>query len=451
MGKLKKKYICQQCGAESAKWMGRCNSCGEWNSYVEELTVSGGGNNRERIDLSVSDKPTLIQDIEMSYQQRVSSGIAELDRVTGGGFIPGSVLLIGGDPGIGKSTLCLQIARNKSLKVLYVSGEESKTQIKHRAERIGIDSEQCFILSEVMAENITRQIEEIKPDLVIVDSIQTVYSHQLDSSPGTISQIRESASILMKAGKRENIPIILIGHINKDGNLAGPKVLEHIVDVVLQFEGDQNFLYRVLRVHKNRYGATSELAIFEMREEGLREITNPSEVLITQYDEPLSGIAIGAIIDGNRPFLVETQALVSSAVYGTPQRSSTGYDLRRLHMLLAVLEKKAGFKIAQKDVFLNIAGGIRVVDPALDMAIAASILSSSIDIPLDRNTCYIGEIGLSGEVRPVTRIEQRIEEAKKVGFNRIFISKYNSKHLQSITGIDIQTVSRIDQILKAIA
>lgn len=451
MPKLKKKYVCQQCGTESTKWMGKCNGCGEWNTFVEELVEpvsarSGGG-----LSSSVlTEKPVSLPEVQMGAQQRILSGIGELDRVTGGGFIPGSVLLIGGDPGIGKSTLSLQIAKNENLQVLYVSGEESKTQIKHRAERIGVHNPRCFLLSEVLVENVIKQIEEVRPDLVIIDSIQTLYSHHLESSPGTITQIRECAVRLMKIGKKENIPIVLIGHINKDGNLAGPKVLEHIVDVVLQFEGDQNFLYRVLRVHKNRYGATSELAIFEMREQGLREIKNPSEVLITQYEEPLSGIAIGAIIDGNRPFLVESQSLVSSAVYGTPQRSSTGYDLRRLNMLLAVLEKKAGFKIGQKDVFLNIAGGIKVVDPALDLAIAAAILSSSVDVPLDRNVCFIGEIGLSGEIRPVMRVEQRIEEARKIGFQRVFISKYNKKQAHDRPGIEIQNVSRIDQLLKKI-
>lgn len=388
--------------------------------------------------------------MQSTGSKRLKTGLKEFDALLGGGLVPGSMVLLGGEPGIGKSTLALQIAlRMNEIKILYLSGEESAEQIRIRADRIGNVHDRCLILNETWLENILAHMEKEEPGLLIIDSIQTLYSDQLESSAGTISQVRESATRILKATKAKGIPVILIGHINKEGNLAGPKVLEHIVDVVLQFEGDRHYLYRILRASKNRFGATSELAIFEMTEKGLREISNPSEILLSHGDEVMSGVCIAATLNGNRPFLIEVQSLVSSAVYGTPQRSCTGFDTRRLNMLLAVLEKKAGFRLGTKDVFLNIAGGIRVDDPAIDLAVAAAVLSSGSEIAVDKNICFAAEVGLSGEVRPVSRIEQRITEAEKLGFKTIFISRYNQKGLE--TGrfrIGIKFTGRVEEVFQ---
>ncbi len=449
MAKSKSIFVCQNCGAESTKWLGKCNSCNEWNTFVEEKvnktkTYSG---EREKVTIA-SPKP--VNDIEATNFKRLDTRINELNRVLGGGLVPGSVLLIGGEPGIGKSTLALQVALlAKELKILYVSGEESNQQIKLRAERIGSMNPTCYILSETLLENITRSINELSPDAIIIDSVQTLYSERVESSPGTVSQVRECAGELIKIAKTSSVPVILIGHINKEGNIAGPKVLEHMVDTVLHFEGDLNHMFRLLRVNKNRFGSTSEIAIFEMLEKGLREVANPSEILISNTNSRLSGVAIAATMDGNRPFLIETQALVSSAVYGTPQRSTTGFDIRRLNMLLAVLEKKAKFQLASKDVFLNIAGGIKVADPAIDLGVIVAILSSSVDIPVNNNACFAAEVGLTGEIRPVSRVEQRVREAEKLGLERIFISKYSEKKLQKQPeNIEIIYIKEIKDIYK---
>ena len=388
--------------------------------------------------------------VQSTQSERIRTGIREFDRLLGGGLVPGSLVLLGGEPGIGKSTLALQLALQLSgLKILYLSGEESAEQIRIRADRIGKVHDQCLILNETWLENILAYIDQENPSMLIIDSIQTLYSDQLESSAGTISQIRESATRILQVTKDRGIPVILIGHINKEGNLAGPKVLEHIVDVVLQFEGDRHYAYRILRASKNRFGATSELGIFEMTGEGLREISNPSEILLSHGDENLSGVAIAATLNGNRPFLIEVQSLVSSAVYGTPQRSCTGFDTRRLNMLLAVLEKKAGFQLGTKDVFLNIAGGIKVDDPAIDLAVTVAVLSSAADIPVEKDVCFAAEVGLSGEVRPISRIEQRIMEAEKLGFKTIFISKYNKKGLDPARfSIGIKFVSKVEEAFK---
>ena len=433
--KIKTVWYCTSCGNESAKWMGRCPACGEWNTMVEEprapKSAGGGGaaSGRSRAYIDASDaRPMRLQEIDLSQEGRFSIGIEELDRVLGGGMVAGSMILIGGEPGIGKSTLSLQIPlRCKDLRTLYVSGEESPKQIKLRADRLGGSDEDCFILSETLLENILQQAREIKPALLIVDSIQTIYSEALDSSAGSVSQVRECASALLRYAKESGTPVILIGHITKDGTLAGPKVLEHIVDVVLQFEGDTKGSYRILRSIKNRFGSTDELAVFEMTGTGLREVRNPSEILIPMHQDDLSGIAIAAMMDGTRPFLIEIQALVSTAAYGTPQRSATGFDGRRLNMLLAVLEKRAGFKLAAKDVFLNIAGGLRVSDPACDLAIVASVLSSNFDLYISPKVCFAAEVGLSGEIRPVSQVERRIAEAEKLGFEEIYISSFNKE------------------------
>lgn len=451
MAKSKSVYFCQNCGAESAKWIGRCPSCGEWNTYIEQV-ISKSNKQSQASYVSEKQIPQKIQEIKGKKEGRISTKINELDRILGGGVVTGSIILIGGEPGIGKSTLSLQVAlKLNHLKVLYISGEESPQQIKMRAERINLQNDNCFILSETSLENILTQTLNVNPDLLIIDSIQTLYSDKLESSAGTVSQIRETAAALLKFAKERNIPVFLIGHITKDGNLAGPKVLEHIVDTVLQFEGDHNHMYRILRTTKNRFGSTSELGIFEMSNKGLREVSNPSEILITQSEDNLSGTSIAATINGARPLLIEIQALVSSAAYGTPQRSSTGFDNRRLGMLLAVLEKRAGFRLAQKDVFLNIAGGIKVDDPATDLAVIASVLSSNLDLPIDKNICFAGEVGLTGEIRPVTRIEQRISEADKLGFQRIYISKFNSKGLDlSKYKIGIIKVSRVEEMFRSL-
>ena len=449
MAKSKSVFVCQNCGAESAKWIGRCPSCREWNTYHEEIIAPASLRETSfKTDIEKR-KPELLDNINSDEQSRQKTGLAELDRILGGGMVGGSLILLGGEPGVGKSTLALQLAlAMKDRKILYVSGEESEEQISLRAKRLKKNNPECYILSETELETILSHSENIKPALIIIDSIQTIRTGLLESSAGSVSQVRESAAQLLKYSKITGIPVFLIGHITKDGTLAGPKVLEHIVDVVLYFEGDNNYVYRILRSVKNRFGSTSELGIFEMLESGLREVDNPSELFINQHDEPLSGISIAATVDGLRPFLIETQALVSSAVYGTPQRSSTGFDIRRLNMLLAVLEKRAGFRLAVKDVFLNIAGGIKVNDPAIDLAILSAILSSNLDIPLDRDACFSGEAGLSGEIRPVSRIEQRIKEAAKMGFSRIYISKYHRNINLKEAGIEVIQVGKIESLVK---
>jgi len=447
LAKSKSEFVCQNCGAKSPKWIGRCPACQEWNTYVEEVVQRE--DKRSFKPEGQKATPVKITQVTAKKEKRIDAKISEFNRILGGGIISGSTILIGGEPGVGKSTLALQLALHLSnLKVLYVSGEESSEQIKLRAERIGKLHDQCYLLSETFLENIIDQINHLKPDIVIVDSIQTVYTETLDSTPGSVSQIRECTTRLMHIAKDQNTPVILIGHINKEGHIAGPKVLEHIVDTVLQFEGDHNHIYRILRSNKNRYGSTSEIGIFEMSGTGLVEIKNPSEILLSHFDEKLSGVAIASTLDGIRPFLIEVQALVSSAVYGTPQRSSTGFDLRRLSMLLAVLEKRAGFRLASKDVFLNLAGGLRINDPAIDLAVIISILSSNADMPVNPDVCFSAEIGLSGEVRPVSRIEQRIAEADKLGFKTIYISKYNKvKRLDlSKYTIGIKFVGKVEDV-----
>jgi DNA repair protein RadA/Sms len=451
MAKVKTSFFCQNCGAQSGKWIGRCPSCNEWNTYVEEVIQKAEPSPGIASNLNKrTAQPQLISEIEANEGQRILIHDQELNRVLGGGLVPGSLVLFGGEPGIGKSTLMLQLAlQSKKLKVLYVSGEESEQQIKMRAERIEPGISNCYILTETSTQAIFKQIELLVPDLVIIDSVQTLHTDHIESSPGSVSQIRECASEFLRFAKESGTPVFLIGHITKDGNLAGPKILEHMVDTVLQFEGDRNHVYRLLRSIKNRFGSTNELGIYEMLGSGLREVSNPSEVLISNRDESFSGIAISATLEGVRPILIETQALVSTAAYGTPQRSSTGFDLRRLSMLLAVLEKRCGFRLGIKDVFLNIAGGLRVDDPAIDLGVVCAILSSSEDIPISSKFCFAAEVGLSGEIRPVTRIDQRILEAEKLGFEKIFISKYNQKGLE--TGnfkIKIVAVSKVEEVFQ---
>jgi DNA repair protein RadA/Sms len=449
MAKSKSVFICSNCGNEAAKWIGKCPSCGEWNTYVEEVIHKSTKNASFKSGYTAA-SPVKITDVQSDTLIRIDTQISELNRILGGGMVPGSLLLIGGEPGIGKSTLVLQIALILDhLKVLYVSGEESAQQIKMRADRISkVQNEHCYLLSEVLIENIFAQVENVKPDLIIVDSIQTIYSELSDSSPGSISQVRDCTARFLKFAKESSIPVILVGHITKDGTLAGPKILEHIVDVVLLFEGENTLSYRVLRTTKNRYGSTSELGIFEMHENGLIEVTNPSEILLSHSSEELSGIAIAATIDGHRPFLIEVQALVSTAAYGTPQRSTTGFDVRRLNMLLAVLEKRAGFKIAAKDVFLNIAGGIKVTDPAIDLAVISSVISSGLDRPILSSICFAGEISLSGEIRPVNKIEKRIREAEKLGFQKIVVSGYNKFKSVPNAKIRIIKANKVEQAIK---
>ena len=452
MAKTKSVYVCQNCGAESVKWLGRCPSCGEWNTYVEERVTKETSSRPGLVNVSRNAIPTPIREIDSDNELRVDTKIGELNRILGGGIVPGSVILLGGEPGIGKSTLALQLALGlKSQKVLYISGEESARQVKLRADRINHDSQDCLILNETLLENILTQTERVCPELVVIDSIQTLYTDTIESSPGSVSQVRETAAALLRYAKTSGTPVILIGHITKDGSIAGPKVLEHIVDVVLQFEGDQNYLYRILRSAKNRFGSTSEIGIFEMQSGGLVEVTNPSEILLSHREEMLSGIAVAATIDGARPFLIETQALVSTAVYGTPQRSTTGFDPRRLNMLLAVLERRAGFRLANKDVFLNIAGGLRVNDPAIDLAIISAILYSTFDVAIAGSTCFAAEVGLSGEIRPVSRLDQRIAEAAKLGMSRAFVSKYNLKKSDvHPKGIEVIPLGRIEELVKAL-
>jgi len=449
--KIKSVFFCQECGAQSPKWIGKCPSCGSWNTYLEENVQVSSNKGATIVQNKERSKPKLLSGINLNEQIRIDTGNNEFNRVLGGGLVPGTIILLGGEPGIGKSTLALQIAlRARNLKTLYISGEESEQQIKLRALRIDENSQNCLILNEHLLENVIFHAKEIMPDLLVIDSIQTMQIEKLDSSPGSVSQIRECTSELLKFAKTYSVPTLLIGHITKDGSLAGPKLLEHMVDTVLQFEGDRNHIYRIVRAIKNRFGSTSELGIFEMQQDGLREVSNPSELLLSHNDLEMSGVAISASVEGIRPFLIEVQALVSSAVYGTPQRSSTGFDLRRLNMLLAVLEKRAGFRLAQKDVFLNIAGGIKVDDPAIDLAVICAILSSDQDLSIDKTKCFAGEIGLSGEIRPVTRIEQRISEAEKLGFKEIFISKHNKiQSLQSKFKIKISLAAKVDEVFRA--
>lgn len=446
MSKSKTAYFCSNCGTESPRWIGKCPSCGEWNTYTEEIIQRG--DKSQSSGYKTEKVPILINDVSITEEHRINTNSDELNRVLGGGLVPGSVVLIGGEPGIGKSTLMLQIAlRIRNQRFLYISGEESEQQIRMRAERIGLNANQCFILTETSTAQILAQCEKLKPHIVLIDSIQTMVSESIDSSPGSISQIKETTFEMLQFAKRTNVPVFLIGHITKDGSLAGPKVLEHMVDTVLQFEGDRNYGFRILRSVKNRFGSTSELGIYEMNSGGLREVNNPSELLLGQHDEMLSGTAISATLEGLRPMLIETQALVSTAAYGTPQRSSTGFDIRRLNMLLAVLEKRCGFKLGTKDVFLNIAGGIKVADPATDLSIVSAILSSNIDVPIQPKACFAGEIGLSGEVRPVNRIEHRVSEAEKIGFNTIVISKNNLKAAKSSAQkIKIVALNNIEQL-----
>ncbi|MGL4908142.1 MAG: DNA repair protein RadA [Bacteroidales bacterium] len=449
MAKIHKAFFCQSCGNESAKWLGRCPACNEWNTFIEELVTKDTKSNSLSFMPQGNAKPLLVDDIDLSQEPRLSLGSSEMDRILGGGLVAGSMVLIGGEPGIGKSTLALQLAlKNPLLKTLYVSGEESAQQIKLRAERLGGNGQSCYILSETLLENILAHAQNLQPNLIVIDSIQTLASKRIESPAGSISQIRDCAAMLLKYAKETNTPIFVIGHITKDGTIAGPKVLEHIVDVVLQFEGDNQHIYRILRAAKNRFGSTSELGIFEMRNNGLREVNNPSEILLTHHKEALSGVAIAASVDGVRPFLIEIQSLVSTAVYGTPQRSTTGFDIRRLNMLLAVLEKRAGFKLATKDVFLNIAGGLKVVDPAIDLAVAVAVLSSSLDLPLPLGCCFAAELGLSGEIRPVARLEQRIAEAEKLGFKMIFVSAYSKKGLKKVGDIEIVFAHKIEEVLR---
>lgn len=450
MAKVKKAFFCKNCGFESAKWLGKCPACNEWNTFVEEViqTESSVPEFKRAGMKSREQQPMLINDIAPIDMKRWNSNNGELDRVLGGGVVPGSIVLIGGEPGVGKSTLMLQVAlKMKNCKILYVSGEESEQQVKMRADRIGIENSDCFILTETSLDNIFVQIKNIDPDLLVIDSIQTLNSSLIESAAGSISQVRECAGQLQKFAKMTSIPVFLIGHITKDGSIAGPKILEHVVDTVLQFEGDKSYGYRILRSIKNRFGSTSELGIYEMNEQGLKEVLNPSEMLISQHEEDYSGIAIAASIEGVRPMLVEIQALVSTAAYGTPQRSTTGFDQRRLNMLLAVLEKRAGFRLGSKDVFLNITGGIRLDDPALDLAVISAILSSNEDISVDRKICFAAEVGLSGEIRPVMKVENRIAEAQRLGFDHIVISKSSGKGLKKeFKGINIVAISKIEEL-----
>lgn len=459
MAKDKIAYVCSNCGQESAKWIGKCPSCGQWNTFKEiRIAADTGTQAARQAAVSVrsamdkgKNRPLFLREISARDEPRIDMHDDELNRVLGGGLVPGSIVLLGGEPGIGKSTLTLQtILRLKDRRILYVSGEESAHQLKMRAERIVHEQNKtCQILCETSLENIFAHIRDVKPELVIIDSIQTIATEEVETSPGSVTQVRECASALLRFAKTSGVPVILIGHINKEGTLAGPKILEHIVDTVIQFEGDQHYMYRILRSIKNRFGSTSELGIYEMQQSGLRQVNNPSELLLTQDHEGLSGIAISSAIEGVRPFLVETQALVSSAAYGTPQRSATGFDQRRLNMLLAVLEKRVGFKLMQKDVFINIAGGLRVTDLAMDLSVIAAVLSSNVDTAIETGWCMAGEVGLSGEVRPVNRIEQRIAEAEKLGFSHIIIPKYNLSGLNTKKfKIELHPVRKVEEALR---
>lgn len=448
MAKVKSTFFCQNCGSQYVKWQGQCTSCKEWNTIAEELIQKPEKSDWKLPSSSTKriSKPLLINEIDTSQEARLDMQDVEFNRVLGGGMVHGSLTLLGGEPGIGKSTLLLQIALRLKYKTLYVSGEESQKQIKMRAERINPSRSNCYILTETKTQNIFKQIEALEPDIVIIDSIQTLHSDYIESSAGSVSQVKECTTELIKFAKETATPVLLIGHITKDGSIAGPKILEHMVDTVLQFEGDRNHVFRILRAHKNRFGSTNELGIYEMQGSGLREVSNPSEILISEKDGELSGNAIAATLEGLRPLMIEVQALVSTAVYGTPQRSATGFNAKRLNMLLAVLEKRAGFRLGAKDVFLNITGGITVDDPAIDLAVVASILSSNEDVALPSDYCFAAEVGLSGEIRPVQRVEQRILEAEKLGFSTIFVSKYNKIALKN-SGIKIQLISKIEDLV----
>lgn len=451
MAKTKTIFFCSNCGNESPKWIGHCPGCGAWNTYVEESVIVGKNNNITNKNLlEIASEPVLVQNVTSAKETRIDLKCEELNRVLGGGLVPGSIVLLGGEPGIGKSTLLLQVALNiKSQKVLYVSGEESAQQIKMRADRIGVKNDNCFILTETNTDNIIKHFDVIKPDIVIIDSVQTLASPSVDATAGSISQIRETAAEMNKMAKKYHVPTFLIGHITKDGSIAGPKILEHIVDTVIQFEGDRHYGFRILRTVKNRFGSSSELGIFEMNANGLREVSNPSEILLSQRDEDVSGIAIASMVEGLRPMMIETQALVSSAAYGTPQRSCTGFDIRRLNMLLAVLEKRAGFRLSTKDVFLNIAGGLRVDDPAIDLAVMAAILSSNEDVVISNRYAFAAEVGLSGEVRSVNRVEARIAEADKLGMEKIFVSKYNCRGLDtSKFNVEVVPIVSVTDLLR---
>ena len=451
MAKLKRAYFCSSCGYETPKWLGKCPSCGEWNTITEHVVAKESSSVSSRLSSVPHVEPRKVQDIEEHTTVRVDVGIKEVNRVLGGGMVPGSLILLGGEPGIGKSTLSLQLAlTDNGLRTLYVSGEESAEQIKMRATRLGIRNQECTVFTETLLENIVAQIEELRPDVVIIDSIQTISTDLVESSAGSVTQIRECAATLLKVAKSLGIAVFIIGHITKEGSIAGPKILEHIVDVVLQFEGDGNHTYRILRGIKNRFGATYEIGVFEMREEGLREVANPSEILLSHYDEPLAGTAVGAAVDGMRPYLIEVQALVSGAAYGTPQRSTTGFDQRRLNMLLAVLEKRVGMKMFQKDVFLNFAGGFKIADTGMDLAVVAAIVSSYYDRALMEGVCCAGEIGLSGEVRPAPRTEQRIAEAARLGFKRIVVSSFVEKSIKKRKDIEVVYIASIEQLPKAL-
>ena len=450
MAKVKRTYFCTSCGYETPKWLGKCPSCGEWSTITEHV-VAKESSSTSRLTSVPRVEPRKVQDIEEQNTVRVDVGIKEVNRVLGGGMVPGSLILLGGEPGIGKSTLSLQLAlSDNGLRTLYVSGEESAEQIKMRATRLGIRNKECTVFTETLLENIVAQIEELRPDVVIIDSIQTISTDLVESSAGSVTQIRECAATLLKVAKSLGIAVFIIGHITKDGSIAGPKILEHIVDVVLQFEGDGNHTYRILRGIKNRFGATYEIGLFEMCQEGLREVANPSEILLSHYDEPLAGSAVGAAVDGMRPYLIEVQALVSGAAYGTPQRSTTGFDQRRLNMLLAVLEKRVGMKMFQKDVFLNFAGGFKIADTGMDLAVVAAIISSYYDRARMEGVCCAGEIGLSGEVRPAPRTEQRIAEAARLGFKRIVVSSFVEKSIKRRSDIEVVYISSIEQLPKAL-
>ncbi|MEO1261554.1 MAG: DNA repair protein RadA [Bacteroidota bacterium] len=455
MAKVKKVFVCTNCGSTFPKWMGRCSSCGEWNTIQEEVIVKetkpeqrsrvwkrNDGNSKEI-------KPIALPEVKTGNTHRLITPDEEMNRVLGGGIVSGSLVLIGGQPGIGKSTLLLQLALQVNAKILYVSGEESEEQIKMRADRLGDIKSDCYLLTETNSAKILNHAQNLAPDLLIIDSIQTLSSPHIDSTPGSVSQVRECAGDLQRFAKETNIPVFVIGHITKDGSIAGPKLLEHIVDAVLQFEGDRNYTYRIMRTLKNRFGSTDELGIYEMQANGLREVSNPSEILLSQTDEELSGSSVAATIEGMRPMLIETQALVSTAVYGTPQRSATGFDLRRLSMLLAVLEKRGGFPFSQNDVFLNLAGGIRVDDPALDLSVVTALISSLQDVAIPSDVCFAGEVGLSGEIRAVSRIDQRIQEADRLGFKQIVFSKYNTKGIDPKRyKIELKTIGKIEELYK---
>jgi len=448
MSKIKTTFVCNDCGSNFPKWQGQCNSCKSWNSISEEVILKPKNNSWEKnnFDNTKTSTPQKISNIVYREEDRLVTLDTEFNRVLGGGIVPGSLILLGGEPGIGKSTLLLQVAIKLPYSTLYISGEESQSQIKMRANRMNYESDECYILTEISLESIFKQIEKIKPQILIIDSIQTLKTDLIDSAPGSISQIKTCTSELINFAKKTSTPVIIVGHITKDGNIAGPKILEHMVDTVLQFEGDRNHVYRILRVNKNRFGSTNEIGVYEMNVKGLKEISNPSEILISKKNQELSGNAISATIEGMRPFMIEVQALVSTAVYGTPQRSSTGYNSKRLNMLLAVLEKRVGFRLASKDVFLNITGGISVDDTALDLAVVAAIISSNEDLILNEKYCFAAEVGLSGEIRPVQRLEQRITEAEKLGFSTIFISKFSKLNI-SPKSIKIIYLSKIEDLI----